>query len=608
MAEQTIGSLIRELEKNYIDTTTSVSKYVDFQMSEVIDTIYAYINSKHISGLTDSQGREKPFFNIVTAAVNIWYRATDIDRKNIRIKATKAEDTVKAFVATVLLQDYMRRENFGAFLNTWGRELARFGSAVVKFVDKGSELSSEVVPWNRLIVDAIDFDANPVIEVIELTPAQLRGNKGYDQDMVEALIKTAQASRENLSGHTKDNLSNYIKLYEIHGNLPVSYLTDKEEDEYKYTQQMHVISFVEVDNGEFEDFTLISGKENNPYLITSLIKEEGQTLSIGAVQHLFEAQWMVNNSQKAIKDQLDLVSKVVFQTSDGNFTGRNMLKSIQNGDVMIHAPNQPLTQVANNSHDIASLQSYQDQWEVLGTKITSTPDAISGNTFPSGTAYRQVVALQQEAHGLFEIMTENKGLSIEQMMRLFILPFVKRKMNTTKELSAILDEQQIKKIDSMFIPGEAIRRANNKIIEKALQGEPTNELEQDELIAQEEDDIVKAFAEDGNQRFIKPSDIESRTWAEELEGLEWDLEVEVTGETSDKEAVMTTLTTVLQSIASNPAVLQDPTMKMLFNKILTATGEVSPLELNSIASPQQQEAPQGQPQGDVGQLSDLNQQ
>lgn len=489
MAETNIGSLIRELEDNYIDQNVQSGKYVSFDMHETIETIYAYLNSKHISGDVDDMGRDKPFFNIVTAASNIWYRATDIDRKNIRIKANKKEDVLKAFIATVHLQEFMRREAFGAFLNDWGLQLARYGSSVLKFVEKGGRLHSEVIPWNRLIVDPVNFEANPVIEVLELTPAQLRKNKAYDQEMVEALIDSV-SSRENLDGQQKDNRKGYIKVYEIHGELPTSYLSEQ-GDEDDYVQQMHVISFVKSDSG-YDDFTLVKGKEKNPYLITHLIKEQDRTLGIGAVEHLFQSQWMVNHSQKAIKDHLDLASKLVFQTSDGSFASRNVLKSIESGDILVHAVNQPLTQMNNSSHDITQTQNWGSQWQNLAKEITSTPDAIAGNTFPSGTAYRQVAALQNEAHSLFEIMTENKGLAIEEILRTFIIPFIVKKMDTTEEIAATLDEQGLQKIDSIYIPNQAVKNVNRKIIEKALnEGKATFQNEQEMMMTEETSAIKK---------------------------------------------------------------------------------------------------------------------
>lgn len=76
--DETIYDLVRKAEQNDQQGSTTISKYVTFDMRENIEKIDAYLNSKHISGDTDDMGREKPFFNIVTAAVNIWYRATDI--------------------------------------------------------------------------------------------------------------------------------------------------------------------------------------------------------------------------------------------------------------------------------------------------------------------------------------------------------------------------------------------------------------------------------------------------------------------------------------------------------------------------------------------------
>ena len=408
-----ICDLVRKNEQDYITGKTTISKYVDWSLKDNVETIDAYLNSKHTSGLTDSQGREKPFFNIVTAASNVWYRATDIDRKDIRVKPTKRKDTVEAFLATIHLQAWMRKVNFGQFLNDWGRVLARYGTAVSKFVTIDGVLYPMVIPWNRLIVDSVDILSNPIIEVLELTPAQLKSRVGYDQDMVNSLLD-ATTARQTLDRNRKDNKDGYIKLYEIHGELPLSYLTGKESDERTFVQQMHVISFVESkEKGEYDDFTLASGKEKNPYEVTDLIKEDGRSMAIGAVEHLFEAQWMMNHTTKAIKDQLDLASKLVYQTADANFIGQNVLSAVENGDILIHNVNQPLTQLNNTSHDITSLQNFGNQWKSLGNEIVGISDSMLGNNPPSGTAWRQTEALLQENHSLFEIMTENKGLSLE---------------------------------------------------------------------------------------------------------------------------------------------------------------------------------------------------
>lgn len=604
MADNSVGAIIRRLERDYVDGTTSISKYVDFSQYENIEKIDAYLNSKHTSGEQDSMGRDKPFFNIVTSAVNIWYRATDIDRKNIRIKATKAKDEVAAFLATIHLQEYMKRDYFGQFLNEWGRSLARYGSSVLKFVEKEGQLHASVVPWNRLISDPVDFDNNPKIEKLYFTPAQLRNNPAYDQAVVKDLLDTLTA-RKTLDRQTQDNRTDYIEVYEIHGELEKCLLTGKESDADKYIQQMHVISYVkdgtdEKGNDTYKDFTLVSGKEaRDPYMITHLIKEDGRSQAIGAVEHLFEAQWITNHTAKSIKDQLDLASKLIFQTADGSFVGKNALTNIENGDIMIHDGHE-LTQIQNNSHDITALQNFGQQWQNLGKEITSTPDAISGNTMPSGTAYRQVAILNQESHSLFEIMTENKGLAIEEMMRKFILPYLKKQMNTSDEIAATLKSHDITKLDAMWINAEVTRKKNDHIKKAMLNKNGLGgELAGPFDVEAQKQSIQQELNQQGAQRFIAPSDIPTTTWSEVFKDLEWEVEVEVTNEQSDKEAILATLSTVLQTVIGNPSALQDPNARLVFNKILETAGSISPIELVTPPPAQPQQPAQPAPKTSI---------
>lgn len=581
--EETIYQLVRKAEEDDISGSTTISKYVTFSLRENIDKIDAYLNSKHISGDTDSMGREKPFFNIVTAACNIWYRATDVDRKNIIIGAGKSKQTVLAFLATAILQQWMRKENFGSFLNDWGRSLVRYGSTVLKFVEKNGELHSDVIPWNRIIIDPVDFENNIKIEILELTPAQLRKREGYDQEIVEKLIESTVA-RQTMDRQNKDNKAGFIKLYEVHGELPLSFLTGKDKDDDTYVQQMHVISFVQgKDKGEYDDFTIVSGKEKDPYMITHLIREDGRSQAIGAVENLFEAQWMMNHTVKGIKDQLDLASKLIFQTSDGNFVGQNALTNIETGDILIHSTNQPLTQVANTSHDIASLQNFGAMWQQLGKEINGISDAMQGDV-KAGAAWRQTQALLQESHSLFELMIENKKIHIEEMMRRFILPHIKSKLNHADEVRATLDLYGIEQLDALYIKNESVRRHNETVTQAFLNGQLAEPFNQEQAQAQ----IQTELKDMGGQRFYTPKEID---WATEFKDFEWEADVIVEGESNNVTEDMASLNTAFQTVASLQGRPMTPEEKFFFNTILTKSGSVSPVEMQNIKSTTQQQTP-----------------
>jgi len=601
MEPRTVGQIIRELETDFISGGgTLMSKYVISDLYDDINTIYAYLASKHISGEKDSMGRDKPFFNVVIAARNVWYRATDIDRKNIILKATKDKDIVAVFLLNVLIQDWMKKERFGVFLNKWGLELAGFNSAVVKFVEKKDQLIPMVVPWSRLIVDQINFQDNVKIEILELTASQLFDR--YPKDKVEALVN-ARKARELTNKQVQDDKNHYYKLYELHGKLPLSNLTDKESDSDTFVQQMHVISFVAKKNDPNDDvFTLYSGKEEkDPYMLTSLIPATDGSISLdGAVKNLFNSQWMVNHSKKAIKDQLDLASKLIFQTSDGNFLGQNALSAIESGDILIHQPNAPLSQVNNTSHDVTALQAFGGEWKALGQEINGISEAMLGVTPKSGTAWRQTEAVLQESHSLFEIMTENKGLCIEDMLREFVIPFLKKKMSNKKQITATLDMHGIKEIEDRYIKNTAIREANNQIKEQILSGNIVEEPDVEEI-----QDGIKNQLEQGSQRFFAPSEIEDTTWRDIIKDLDYDVEIEITGEAQDTQAVMTTINSALQAMV-NPAIAQNPQAQYLVNKILTKTGYLSPLEVSQMPKPAQQMTPTNPMVGGVEQVGELS--
>jgi len=586
--------IVRKQEQDYISGDTNISEHVKFDLKKNNDRIDAYLYSKHISGDKDSLGRDKPFFNIVTAAANIWYRATDIDRANIRIKATRSAHHTTALLADVKSKEWMRKAGFGVWLNSWGRTLARRGSAVSKFVEQDGKLVPTVVPWNRLIVDSIDFYGNPVIEKHYYTPAQLRDKKQYDTDEVESLIEHSLTSRENLNKQNKDNKAEYIEVYELHGKFPQSYITGKESDEDVYVQQVHILSFTTEDKdgkSEYLDFTLYSGQEKNPYHICHLIEEDDRVQSIGAVEHLFEAQWMVNHNEKAIKDQLDLASKIIFQTSDPAYQGKNA-HNLDTGSFLYHEANQPLTKLENTSNDIASLRNSVQNWQNQGTEVTSTPDAMRGNTMPSATAARQVEALQQEAHSLFELMTENKGLALEEIWREFVIPHIKKQLDTKDEIVATLADAGVKQIETIYIKAEATRRIADKAIEAYLADEPMPEDTQTSM----EKDIKAQLDQFGDIRFLKPDDLDAKTWKEVFKDFEWGVEVEVTNEQHDKAATLTTLTTVLVQLASMG---DSENARMVLAKILEETGTFSPMELTKLSATP---APASMPQVDPSQL------
>lgn len=577
--DKSVCEMVREMESNYKTGFVHIGDYVDFYMHKTIENITAYLNSRHINGLFDSLDREKPFFNIVVSTANIWQRATDIDRKDIRFVASNTKEQLLTFVANAKLRNWMDKAGYAVYLNKWGRTLARYGSAVRKVVKSNGELNIDVVPWSSIICDARDFKAMPVIEKLYYTPAQLQQKKEYDQDMVKELIEKAVSVRKDISDQSVDNQSNFIEIYEIHGNLPLSLLTDDVKDKNTYRQQMHVVSFILKDKDEYEEFTLFRGKEEkSPYTLTHLIEEDDRTLAIGAVETLFDAQWMMNHTAKQMKDYLDMASQMIFQTADQNYLGRNVLTGTTVGNVLVYADNKPLTQVNTSAGNISALESYANQWRVLTQELTSTPEAYRGITPPSGTPYSTVATLVQQAGSLFGLMVQNKGLDIEKFLREDLIPFLKTQMDTSEEITAILEDYDVKQIDSIYVPKEAIKRHNAKVVNDVINLKTPSPYMKDVMMAKVQEEMATL----GNQRFFKPDEISSTTWKKVLKDFEWKVQIEITGENVDKRAALETLANVFRDVVQlGPQLEQNPNAKMLLSQIMNLAGVISPIQMTS---------------------------
>jgi hypothetical protein len=169
-------------------------------------------------------------------------------------------------------------------------------------------------------------------------------------------------------------------------------------------------------------------------------------------------------------------------------------------------------------------------------------------------------------------------------------------MDTSEEISAILESHQITQLDAMYVPNEVIKRVNKKKTDTVLSGQVYSpEMEVMDSLT-ETQNVQKELSSMGNQRFIKPSDITTKTWKEVLKDLEWEIEIDITGESKDSKLVMTTLNTALQ-VMMNPMFAQNKKAQLVVDRILEEAGTLSPIELsqvpNPVAQPMQPTTPAG---------------
>jgi hypothetical protein len=131
-----------------------------------------------------------------------------------------------------------------------------------------------------------------------------------------------------------------------------------------------------------------------------------------------------------------------------------------------------------------------------------------------------------------------------------------------------------------------------------MKGEQVSPEEQQMMIDEMQTAGKQALGEQGNQRFLKLSEISSKTWKEQFKDLEYDVDVDVTGESKDYQSMMATFSTALQTVMT-PGYEQNEQAKMIVSKILDASGYLSPIELSQIKTSPMPSSMGGQSSGEA---------
>ena len=595
MEESEVFNYILNQENLFQTVPITVTEGYDWSMYEHCKRTLMYLNSRFESG----EFGDKPFNNIILDKINLQHRAVDIDVVDINIFVDSAEEYYKSFLTRKYHEKWARTISLGDFLNDMVETWTDYGGVIVKNEYTGKP---RVVPFNTIaFVDQTNMSKGPVCEKHFFTPDELMEYQGK-WDNLELAITLATKEHQEIevdrSRKANKTPTQYIEVYELHGMLPEAYLDPEKGSYFKFIRQMWVVAFYKNEKGDKCGITLYSGKEHKaPYKFSVRDRIPGRALGRGGVEELFEQQLWVNYNEVLQKDMLDQASKIIYQTADPAFTTRNQTRNMKQGQVLVYSEGKPLTQINTNPVAVQLFANKVEQWDSRAKTISASFDSISGEMSKSGTPFRLGLMQNQEAHSLHLYRKEKLGLFLQTIYRDWVIPYFSKEMSKGDTFLAELS------LDELQAVAEAVAvQAHNKFIKEKLL--KANVGDEDEIIAlskelepekvAEVSKLAKSnFLTGGNKKFIE-------VFKEEMRDLPLDIEVVITGESRNNAFVAEKLSAIFAQIAQNPAVLQDPLMRQLFNEILETSG-VSPTQFATLIpkiavrpdTPERQEQPIG---------------
>ena len=579
----TIYDISKTLSDNY-NSDIELAEGLDFSLKDTNKQINYITNSKYTTGNLDSYGREKPYYNIANYRLNVAIRATDFDTKDITI-VSETRDYVRSLLIGKRILQWMKENVFSKTLNREGENTPKYGWTLLKRVFIDGKLDVQIVQPNNAIINQADPMKHPIEELHPaMSRAELVGMKGiWNDEAINELLDL--------------DLDEY-EISEITGNMPDS-VDGGSKDTYSLYRffiyegskaEEKAILFKEQLKGELKDY----------YRTYDWAFQNGR-VGRGIIEDMFEAQWGTNETKLLERDAMIMASKTIYDTDDDTLEN-NVLHDMDNGHIIHLETGKSFNQVNTMTNALPAFDRVKDDWDTQAEKVTSTFDAITGETMPSSTPFRSVAIQNQEASSLFIYRRENKGIFWTEIFNDWIIPEVVKDINREWILNAEFNAEELAKIDQRF----GLYKANEIIKDKIM----NLEVETDFGI-EEYQGMVDAFVdiarETDNVRFLEvPKDY--------FKDFKFKVSVITTNEQRNKAATLESLSNILGQVANtfDPntgtfAMLENPALASIFSQAVELSGAgISPVTLNKLSSGQaskqvQVEQPQQQDEGIVEQ-------
>lgn len=570
---------ISSIKEAYEGGTIDIVDGLPYSQYQTLKKVEFYTNSRYLNGNTDYRNRIKPFYNIINFRVNVAIRATDFDTKDFQVYSENPKHYIKSMMFSKEMRNWMKRTNFAHTLNEFGQIRPRYGGAVVKRVKRNGELYIQIPEWKNLITDPVDLDAGVIAERHFMTPVQLQSKRDVwdnvvsEWDLIEKIFKKEHG--KNYS--TADR----ICVLEVEGEFE-SYYVEGESDEYKL--QRH---FILLDQNDQPAACLHSEfKTQRDYKYCPWNKVSGRALGLGVAEEGFEAQYATNDSILKEQDIMEIAARTLFWT-DSDTVENNLLEDVETGQLLKVKPGESMQVLNSTPTSLPQLDNMRAKWDEQYSRATSTFEAITGETMPSGTPFRALAVQNQESTAMFQYRMEEAGIFWREVFSDWIVPHLKSKLTREHILASDYSTDELQTIDEAL----ATDSANQKVIEQAIKGKVTNKEDYEKMLEAERELLKVNKA----TRFLQiPKDY--------FKDLEAQIDINITGEQVNKGVMFESINNLLVTISNsfNPntgtfAVLEDPVMSKLFARAVEmADVGISPAELvpRKAAQPQMQMNPE----------------
>jgi hypothetical protein len=296
---------------------------------------------------------------------------------------------------------------------------------------------------------------------------------------------------------------------------------------------------------------------------------------MGGAEELFEPQVWINYDVIRMKGLLDAAAKVIYKTTDAAFANRNKTSDLDNGEILVMAPDTDIEQINTQPVNIVVFENAIKDWEAHAQQTGAASDTILGEQPTSGTPFKLQELVTQEAHSLHEYRKGKLAIFFDELFHDWFLPDIATDVTADHEFLSSLDLDELQTVADNVVTQES----NNYAKEMVLRGEDYDPQK------------VQAYGQQVRSEFMKSSKKFIQILKTDLKGVPLSVQVNIAGKEKDLSGLTDKLVNVFRQIIAAPGILDDPRMAKIFNQILESSG-LSPIDFYQKPAPQQGNQPQ----------------
>lgn len=539
-----------------------------WSMADHIKTGFYYKHGRLLTGNSDM----KPVKNIVRPILNLQYRTEDIDVKDVMLFVDDPDRYDLSFLVKKYHDDVFTQEyDLDTLWDETNESRIDYGGGLLKDVNSPAP---EFIPLSNIaFCDQTDMLSGPICIKHFYSPDQLlemakKGwgdeNKGATITLEDLIVLSRSQKQDDNGGQINKTPGKYIEIYELHGTLPETWLTDEFDDSPKYVRQMQIIGYYQSQNGKNQGVCLYRGKEKDGnFKLVLRDKIHGRALGFGGVEELQENQVWVNYNQIKFRELID-ATKTLFQTTDQTLNSKGKLEDKPNMSLLTLEEGKAISQVDTFPRNIELFKQATADWEAHAQQTGAANDSIMGKSPNSGTPFKLQELVTQESHGLHDHRRGKFAKFIEEVYKDWIIPHIAKEIVKGKKFLSELSMDEMEMIYEKISQKEV-----NRFIMEAG-GPGAVELTDIEVFKEQ---LRKDFMKD-NKKFIVILE-------NELKDVSLSVKVNVAGKQKDLNIYTDKLVNIFRQIAAAPQLLDDPRMSKIFNEILESSG-LSPIEFGAL--------------------------